>query len=284
MNRSLEYISYSRIRLFSKNILDYKKRYIDKIAIKPTPAMEFGSLLHYLLLENSIFFDKYFVDDNSSKQGIIDNIYELRNTIIATGEDERLKALKIDELKKIKKDLLEKEEKIIISNSNYEKALKLVDSIRKTLFYKISYKDIINREESMTEHSFEGELKGIKTLAYIDLLTRSKNGKHFAFDFKTTSSSESKKIKSTFKDYGYAYQAHFYRDILKQNDIDIEDFYFVFIDKNSDNVITSKYSFQNEVEYQKWISINIENLKYSYETDNFEIQNQDTKSNILDLY
>ena len=61
------HLSYSSISAFKKSPLDFIKYKFHKS--EPTPAMEFGSMVHKLLLEQNSFFDKYIlIPENAPKK------------------------------------------------------------------------------------------------------------------------------------------------------------------------------------------------------------------------
>lgn len=56
----IEYLSHSRIELYRKNPVFYKKQYIDKVvARESTPAQALGSLLHAMVLEPESVEEKF---------------------------------------------------------------------------------------------------------------------------------------------------------------------------------------------------------------------------------
>jgi hypothetical protein len=59
---NIEYVSHSRLELFRKSPVLYKKTYIDKVVVRdPSPAMILGSLVHAMLLEPATVDSRFSV-------------------------------------------------------------------------------------------------------------------------------------------------------------------------------------------------------------------------------
>lgn len=216
------HLSYSSISAFKKSPLDFIKYKFHKS--EPTPAMEFGSMVHKLLLEQNTFFDKYaIIPSHAPKKPTNVQINAKKPS------DETLSAIEFWNVFK-----LSTEDKILISSNDYFDAEKVIESLYKNQ----SSCELINFADSFEkEHNFVYDNFLFK--AFIDA-----ECDLFRFDLKVVASAEPKKFQRDAIAYGYPIQSAVYEIASGK-----KDFYNIAVDK-SGGVSVHKMSRQT-IDYGK---------------------------------
>jgi len=170
-------------------------------------AFEFGSLLHTLVLEREEVIKRY------------------------------VQPLDIDKRSKANKEAhsqyaIEHKDKIIVDAKDMQLAIEMSEVVLKR------YGAIIDR--SSKELVFETSIDGIKLKAKIDIYDE-KSG--FIIDLKSTADSLLK-VTSNSWDYGYSLQAGFYERVVVDNDLNYNNFGFLFASKKDKRALMYECSQQ----------------------------------------
>jgi exodeoxyribonuclease VIII len=198
------HLSYSSISAFKKSPLDFIKYKYNKS--EPTPAMEFGSMVHKLLLEQNSFFDKYIlIPENAPKKPTNVQINAKKPS------DDTLNAIEFwDQFISISNN------KIIINSSDYHDAEKVIE----TLYKNQSSFELINSATSFEkEHNFVYDNFLFK--AFIDA-----ECDVFRFDLKVVANAEPRKFQRDAIAFGYPIQSAVYEIASGK-----KDFYNIAVDK-----------------------------------------------------
>jgi hypothetical protein len=201
----IEYISHSRLEMFRKNPMLYKKTYIDKVTERTSsPAMMLGSLVHSMLLEPSTVEEKFAV---------------------APMVDKRTKAGK-EAFEEFQKTL--KPETLIITHDDVAQANRMIAAIQENSAssYFLNCPTIVKEQEILTEVVFDAE--PIKVKFICDAYCPENN---WVLDLKTTASYD---VCDWGKDCvfnGYFRQLALYRFCLRSMQIPIRDCYHIVCDK-----------------------------------------------------
>ncbi len=291
----LKHISFSRIKLFEENPDQYRERYIEGLNSPSNSAMIFGSAVHCYVLEREEFNDRFIFENPSiKKEDIIQDIMHLAPRVDDANQiiykQRKLEQEKAEKLKRIKntiKGLIVMDGKYqFLKKSEYEIIKIVAERINSLKFKGIAFKDVVDSDKSMKEYHIEGEINETPATGFIDLLYKDKREdgiKYYAFDLKTFRQGGMNVIKETMSRYKYYYQAHFYQDLLRNKDININEFYFIFIDKSKWHPVLVRYDFRYRGGYENWRDTNIINLKKCYREQNWDIKNHENGSNILEV-
>lgn len=198
------HLSYSSISAFKKSPLDFIKYKFHKS--EPTPAMEFGSMVHKLLLEQNYFFDKYVIIPNDAPKKPtnvqINAKKPSEETLLAIDFWDRFKSLSGN--------------KIIITSNEYNEAEKVVESLYKN---EASCELINSATMFEQEHNFFYDNFLFK--AFIDA-----ECDNFRFDLKVVANAEPRKFQRDAIAYGYPIQSAVY-EIANWK----KDFYNIAVDR-----------------------------------------------------
>jgi hypothetical protein len=198
------HLSYSSISAFKKSPLDFIKYKFHKS--EPTPAMEFGSMVHKLLLEQNAFFDKYAIIPNDAPKKPTNVQINAKKP-----SDETLNAIEYWNIFKVSTH-----NKILINSNEYNDAEKVIESLYKNQ----SSFELINSATSFEkEHNFVYDNFLFK--AFIDA-----ECDLFRFDLKVVASAEPRKFQRDAIAYGYPIQSAVYEIASGK-----KDFYNIAVDK-----------------------------------------------------
>lgn len=242
-------LSASKLKLILENAREYQATYITKeIEQSKTDALLIGSLHHTLVLEPHKFNDEYIVLNMPSrpvKQDYIDAVEMLGGTLETreNSKKEIVVADTVDELKVKLDDLKSKTDKTIVTQAQLdiamttsEKALEsyfVVEAGMKTLL-KAKLRDIIELDNCYVEKTFYGVIDGIEIQIRPDLLVNlSKQHKvWFVVDLKTANDATMSMFAQQSSKFYYDIQEYVYREVLRQNGIDVKDFRFCVAGKS----------------------------------------------------
>jgi hypothetical protein len=304
-------ISQSMINCYiNEGLGAVKEKFIDKTAKEDKKSyFSFGSLVDCLLTEPEKFESKYLVTniEETSRTGLVlaAEEYILANykpggmfTLDMVIEDAYkvagIKGFSLDSLKtKLDYNFIEQSVKLrdcgkeIISNTQYEKALKMVTSLRRapgTKFYskpKEEYPEYFLVVDQLAIHATapvgeESAKETVKLKGKIDRLLVDTDKKIiYCIDFKTTSKPLRKFSESYFK-YGYDIQALFYRTIVtdtitKKLDLKEYDFVNIIVAVNSINSECMSYylDITKEEDSINVLGTALTDLHYSIKENNF---------------
>lgn len=196
---SLPQISASDLKLIAKS--PAKWRYRKENPMERTPALIMGSAIHTAIIEPHLFESEY---------------------VVAPKIDRRTKAGKEEYANFLK----ETEGKQEISNSDKE----LIDSIKTAYFANESARKLLENGKGMSENSFFWTDEEIQ----IDCRCRPDLVSDKAIiDLKTTQDASPEGFQRQAYNLGYDIQAAFYIDGLKANDLKIDKFVFIAIEKEA---------------------------------------------------
>lgn len=209
-------LSYSSIKAFSESPLSFL-RYKTKDK-KRTPSMEFGSLLHTLVLEPTKFESEYIILDKLVKE----STWAKKENKIHKSEIE-LKALE--------------EKKQVVTMENLTKALDLKKAILKNSYAGYLINGCIEYEKPIKFDWYNFTWTG-----YIDGL-----GQNYIIDLKKVTDARPHKIKWRAIDAKWNWQAFLYLQGTEKNHGDHNHFYNICYDDNG-NVSVIR---------QTWMDVNI---------------------------
>jgi len=172
-----DYLSYSALKMFAKSpnhYLAYTRR-----EFKPSPAMQLGSLVHILVLEEDKLAERYAISPEVNK---------------------RTKAGKEAYAKFVE----EAGEKEVVLESQVQEAQVIADVIKKHPIAK-------QVPASATEFEYEvkGEINGFPFLGYADILS-----KNYIYDLKTCQDASPNKFQRDAASLQYHLQGAIYRELL----------------------------------------------------------------------
>jgi hypothetical protein len=226
-----------RFRLLQLGVIENKSK-----------AMDFGSAFHTYTLERDLFEDEVAVSDmdvstrakeiieggiawelypaecltpsgklstSKAAKTVLDGLTHSENHTYVTPDEER----QIMYYENVK-------DKIIISETDME----LIETMRGKLSNLPNFDMWLSSGEA--EKSFFGEIDGVKVKCRPDLLVKMKGGGYIVVDLKTTTAEATPDnfIKSS-ANYTYYMQDALYREVLKQNGINVNRFIFAIVSK-----------------------------------------------------
>lgn len=200
----IEYVSHSRLELFRKNPVVYRKTYIDKVVERDaSPAMILGSLVHAMLLEPETVDSKF---------------------VVAPVCDKRTKAGK-ETWDNFKASLAEGVE--VITHDDVEQANRMIAAIAENSSSQyFNSPTIVKEKEILTQIEFDGEPLPVKFIP--DMYCPEKG---FLVDLKTVSSYDPLDWAKDCVFNGYLRQMALYRFCLRSMQIPINDVYHIVVDK-----------------------------------------------------
>lgn len=201
----IEYVSHSRLELFRKSPVLYKKTYIDKLVVRdPSPAMILGSLVHAMLLEPATVAERFSVApvcDKRTKVG--KETWDNFKTSLADGVE-------------------------IITHDDVEQANKMIAAIAENSASQyFNSPSIIRESEILTTIEFDGSPLQIKFIP--DMYCPEKG---LLVDLKTVGSYDPMDWAKECVFNGYLRQMALYRFCLRSMQIPINDVYHIIVDKN----------------------------------------------------
>ena len=200
----VEYLSHSRIELYRKNPVFYKKQYIDKVVNREsTPAMALGSLVHAMILEPES------VEEN----------FKLSPTV-----DKRTKAGK-EEWDQFLKSI---GDAVVITRDDVAMANRMISAIQENsaTSYYLANKNSIMEEEVLKPMMIDGNPIPCKIIP--DIYSKEDG---FLVDIKTVSSFDPFDWAKEAHFSGYLRQLAFYRLFLRYHSIHIHSCVHIVVDK-----------------------------------------------------
>jgi len=200
----IEYISHSRLELFRKNPVMYKKVYIDKSSTRDSsPAMMLGSLVHKMLLEPTKVDERFAISpicDKRTKVG--KETWETFKATLAEGIE-------------------------VITHDDVEQATRMVAAIHENTSSQYLLQPTAIRENAiLTTVDIDGESTQIKFVP--DLYSTTAG---WLADLKTVSSYDPLDWGKECVFNGYLRQLALYRFCLRSMSIVVNDVYHIIVDK-----------------------------------------------------
>lgn len=237
--------SFSKISKMLESPVAYYKRYILGEKDQEQKYFTEGKLIHYLLLENSNYRDKFIVIPSKVPSDKLKTVmqYLFDNNLSLDNDEAVLNALKVNDLyQSYKSDkqlstaregreyfdfLAMAKDKTIVDLETMNRCITRVEKIKanKKIMDLISVCD--NGQEPRNEIELHGNIEGIPIHGVLDNLV-AQNGIVIINDFKTTSK-KLEDFKDSFEKYKYSLQAALYLELVKQNVIGCENFKVHFI-------------------------------------------------------
>lgn len=235
-------LSASRIKMVLENAREFYEVYVSGNAKKSyTDALLVGSLHHTLVLEPENFDRDYIVLglDNPLKNDLVEAIERLGGDIdrkanskgesVVNDTVPMLKS-KLDELRRKETRTIVTSKQVELAQKTAEKALNswyVIEANGKTLL-KAQLKDVIGLESSFVERTFYGEIGGVKVQVRPDLLMNLGKNKPvwFCVDLKTAEDATMAMFAKQSARFFYDLQEWVYREVLRQNNINVVDFRF----------------------------------------------------------
>lgn len=237
-----ENLSASRIKMLLGNAVEFRDVYVAGDAKKKyTDALLVGSLHHTLVLEPDEFDNDYIVLglEGALKEDLVKAVEELGGKVNwrenAKGELVVQETMPV--LREMLNELRVREKRTIVTSKQLElaqrtavKALEswyVVEANGRTLL-KAQLKDVLELENSHVERTFYGEIDGVKFQVKPDLLMNL--GKvepvWFCVDLKTAENATMEMFSKQSARFYYDMQEWIYREVLRQNGINVVDFRF----------------------------------------------------------
>ena len=202
----LEYLSHSRIEMYRKSPVLYKKSYVDKaVTRESTPAMALGSLVHAMLLEPQS------VDEN----------FKLCPTV-----DKRTKAGK-EEWEKFQSSL--KSDDVAITRDDVSMANRMIEAINENSAtnYYLSNPNSIKERELFDSITMDNQQISCKLIP--DIYSKEDG---YLVDLKTVSSFDPLDWAKEAHFSGYLRQLAFYRLFLRYHSVYINSCVHIVVDKS----------------------------------------------------
>ena len=237
--------SFSKISKMLESPVAYYKRYILGEKDQEQKYFTEGKLIHYLLLEDSNYRDKFIVMPSKIPSDKLKTVlqYLFNNGLSLDNDEAVLNALKVNDLyQSYKSDkqlstaregreyfdfLAMSKGKTIVDLETMNRCITRVEKIKanKKIMDLISICD--NGQEPRNEIELHGEVEGIPIHGILDNLVAQKEIV-IINDFKTTSK-KLEDFENSFEKYKYSLQAALYIELAKQNVIGCENFKVHFI-------------------------------------------------------
>lgn len=235
-------LSASRIKMLLENAVEFRDVYVTGNAKKKyTDALLVGSLHHTLVLEPNEFDNDYIVLglDGSLKEDLVKAVEKLGGKVNwkENGKGELVVQETMPVLREMLNELREREKRTIVTSKQLElaqrTAVKALDSwyvveANGRVLLKAQLKDVLELENSHVERTFYGEIGGVKFQVKPDLLMNL--GKNepiwFCVDLKTAENATMEMFSKQSARFYYDMQEWIYREILRQNGINVVDFRF----------------------------------------------------------
>lgn len=280
-------LSSSRIKMVLENAREFYEVYVSGNARKSyTDALLVGSLHHTLVLEPENFDRDYIVLglDNPLKDDLVRAVERLGGTVERkeNGKGELHVVENMSVLRDKLNDLRGLETRTIVTTNQVELAKKtsqkaldswyVIEANGKTLL-KAQLKEVIELENSFVERTFYGEIGGVKVQVRPDLLMNLGKTKPvwFCVDLKTAEDATMGMFMKQSARFFYDLQEWVYREVLRQNGINVVDFRFQISGK-SDSSGSAYYKLFNEdvQDIGKVVEKAIEKYKYCRDNDIWE--------------
>ena len=275
-------LSSSRIKMVLENARQFYEVYVTGNARKSyTDALLVGSLHHTLVLEPENFERDYIVlGDNTLKQDIVDAIEKLGGTVNrkVNSKGEEVVDDSVATLKEKLNLLRSKEARTIVTQKQVELAKKtaqkaldswyIIEANGKTLL-KAQLKEVIGLNTSFVERTFYGEIEGVRVQVRPDLLMNLGKTRPvwFCVDLKTAEDATMDTFMRQSAKFFYDLQEWVYREVLRQNGINVVDFRFLITGK-SDSSGSEYYKVFSEDVHDAGKVVKKAISKYKYCRDN----------------
>lgn len=241
-------LSASRIKMVLENAVEFHDVYVSGEAKKKyTDALLVGSLHHTLVLEPEQFNDDYIVLglDGALKNDLVEAVEKLGGTVERkeNGKGDLVVQETMPVLKEKLNELRAKEKRTIVTNKQLELAQKtavkaleswyVIEANGKTLL-KAQLKDVLGLDNSHVERTFYGEIEGVRVQVRPDLLMNlgKTQAIWFCVDLKTAEDATMEMFSKQSARFYYDLQEWVYREVLKQNGINVVDFRFCIAGKS----------------------------------------------------
>lgn len=237
-----ENMSASKIKLIIENAKKFHDAYVSKVAQKKyTDALMVGNVHHTLTLEPHKFKDDYYLsaDSSANKPQYIEAIRELGGDLEVIINNKGIETVKetVPELKEVLDRLREKDPRTFILHKHLDlaketsaKALHsdyVIEAQGNEIFNE-KLSTVIGLKNSFVERTFYGEIEGVPFQVRPDLLMNLGRNEDiwFCVDLKTAENATMSNFTQQSGDLFYDVQEWIYREILKQNGINVIDFRF----------------------------------------------------------
>lgn len=233
----------SKVKMILENALEFKQRYITKeYGQSKTDALIIGSVHHTLVSEPQHFNRDYLVLEISSravKSELVTALEKLGGKV-ETKENSKGEIVVADTMDTLKDKIAlikEKSDKTIITTTHLEiaksTAKKALDSIftvevgAKTLL-KAKLSEVLELDNCYVERTFYGVIDGVEMQVRPDILVNLSKENHiwFVIDLKTAENATMGMFAQQSSKFYYDIQEYIYREVLRQNGIDVKDFRF----------------------------------------------------------
>lgn len=236
-------LSASKLKVILSNAVKFRDIYVTKESNKKyTDALLVGSLHHTLVLEPENFDRDYIVlgfEDRPLKQDFVEAIEKLGGEV-ERKENNKGEMVVVDTmpvLKEMINELREKESRTIVTNKQLElaqsTAVKALESwyiieANGKIMLKNQLQDLLGLKTSHVERTFYGEIDGVSFQIRPDLLMNlgQKEDIWFCMDLKTAEYATMEMFSKQSARFYYDLQEWIYREILRQNGINVVDFRF----------------------------------------------------------
>ena len=240
-------LSASRLKMLLENAIEFRDVYVSgKAKKKYTDALMIGNLHHSLVLEPKEFDNDYIVLglDGSLKEDLVKAVEKLGGEVKRkeNGKGEMVVQETMPVLREMLNELREKEERTIVTSKQLElaqkTAIKALDSwyvveANGRVLLKARLRDVLELESSHVERTFYGEIGGVKFQIRPDLLMNLGKSEPiwFCVDLKTAENATMEMFSKQSARFYYDMQEWIYREVLRQNGIDVIDFRFCIAGK-----------------------------------------------------
>lgn len=254
-------LSASKLKVILSNAVKFKDMYVTKEAKKThTDALLVGSLHHTLVLEPENFDRDYIVLglDGALKGDLVEAIEKLGGQVDRkeNNKGEMVVVNTVPILKEMMNELREKEPRTIVTNKQLElaqsTAVKALESwyiieANGKIMLKNQLQDLLGLKTSHVERTFYGEIDDVSFQIRPDLLMNLGKAESiwFCIDLKTAEDATMEMFSKQSARFYYDLQEWIYREILRQNGINVVDFRFCVAGK-SDSSKCAYYQMDKE--------------------------------------
>ena len=282
-------LSASKLKLILENAREYYLRYVTgEIEQKDTDALLIGSLHHTLVLEPEMLEKEYLILDlpkKPIKEDFVNALEKLggelntktngKGEVVVSDTVQQLRE-KIEELKAKSNKTIVTQAQVDIARETAEKALNsyfVVEVGIKELF-RAKLRDLIAlKDRCYVERTFYGVIDGVEIQIRPDLLVNlsQKGNAWFVVDLKTAQDATLQTFMKQSASYYYDVQEYVYREILRQNGIDVKDFRFCVAGKSEGSQCAYYQLHPEEIENaEKIVKKIIQKYKYCLENDDWQ--------------
>jgi len=282
-------LSASRVKMVLENPYEFQGAYVTGENKKRyTDALFIGTLHHTFVLEPEKFENDYIVlgfDGTPVKNDLVEAIERLGGSVERKEKASGGGVTVCDTIPILREKLntlRDKEVRTIVTQKQVEEAKKTAEkALRSRYVIEANGKELLNAELSEVleldtchvERTFHGEILGVKIQVRPDLLVDlgAKESVWFCIDLKTSIDATIGMFCRQSGQYYYDVQEYIYKEVLRQNGIDVVDFRFCVAGK-SDNSKCSYYKMDIEdiEDAGKIVSRTLEKYKFCRDNDIWE--------------